>query len=627
VSTKEKAWCQLIAGGDEDLFWRRQAWDGFETSSIRRALGPVRLINDRPLPEWANAIADLISHTDSYAGGETEGAAQWRARLLDPAVPVAFEEILLPMISQAVRRVKRRVGTVYHLLSEKAHACLERDLLEQLSQLCGQTLYFEFWIHQTASVANNRLRGSGANHQHSEDSARYYYDGFVECLLADGYRRFFHRYCVLARLVGTLLTQWVEATSEFLHRLARDRPAIQTTFSDAGDLGQVISVLPGLSDPHEWSRSVMALQFAAGTKIIYKPRWVSLEWAFFEILAWCNEQALQPRFKLIKIIDRSTYGWVEYVEALPCRRAEEAGRYFERAGMLLCLLYILEGADFHAGNIIACGEHPVLIDLEALMHPRLVEEEGRDHTHPQEANSVLRTGLLPGRADEVNEADYYATGLAGVAGEAMSIQGITWKNVNTDMMALVYEPQKTRTPVNLPVLDDCALSSSDYTDEIVAGFETMYRFLKEKRGSVVAPDGPVSTLAHQPVRFIFRATSIYQSILLRTQHPSVLRDGADQSIQLDMLSKPLLKGPAKHLLWPLLQEERQALERLDIPRFVACSDDDGLSTNAGGRIEHCFIKPSYNLVLDRLNQLCDEDLDRQLSLIRDSLSSRSADKT
>ena len=39
-------------------------------------------------------------------------------------------------------------------------------------------------------------------------------------------------------------------------------------------------------------------------------------------------------------------------------------RFYRRQGALLALLYALEATDFHAENLIASGEFPVLIDLE-----------------------------------------------------------------------------------------------------------------------------------------------------------------------------------------------------------------------------------------------------------------------
>lgn len=46
-----------------------------------------------------------------------------------------------------------------------------------------------------------------------------------------------------------------------------------------------------------------------------------------------------------------------------CHSREEMGRYYYRSGILLCISYLL-GADLHYENLIAYGEHPILVDLE-----------------------------------------------------------------------------------------------------------------------------------------------------------------------------------------------------------------------------------------------------------------------
>ena len=64
---------------------------------------------------------------------------------------------------------------------------------------------------------------------------------------------------------------------------------------------------------------------------------------------------------------------------------------------------------------------------------------------------------------------------------------------------------------------------------------------------------------------------------LWTLHPKYLTDGADRSIELETLARDLLTSPRRPAVWPLLQLEQQALERLDTPYFTLHSDADGLS--------------------------------------------------
>ena len=56
------------------------------------------------------------------------------------------------------------------------------------------------------------------------------YDAFVEEMTAGGLTSFFREYAVVARLVGTLIDDWVENTAAFLERLDADRADLIETF-------------------------------------------------------------------------------------------------------------------------------------------------------------------------------------------------------------------------------------------------------------------------------------------------------------------------------------------------------------------------------------------------------------
>lgn len=130
---------------------------------------------------------------------------------------------------------------------------------------------------------------------------------------------FFHEYRVLARLVGTLTDFWVEATHKFLWCLESDWWKIQQTFQGETDLDQVVAVWPFLSNRHHNGRTAIAIQFVSGLKLIYKPKDLGLKAAYFQLLDWLNQYSSPFPFKLFKVMNRSTHGWVEYVEQLLCR--------------------------------------------------------------------------------------------------------------------------------------------------------------------------------------------------------------------------------------------------------------------------------------------------------------------
>lgn len=268
--------------------------------------------------------------------------------------------------------------------------------------------------------------------------------------------------------------------------------------------------------------------------------------------------------------------------------------------------------------------HPWVQEVEDLEVAKRVQYLANQHL----GNSVLRTGFLPRwQFNLENQQMYDFSGLGGVGQQETSFRLPKWHNINTDNMVLGYEYGKTPHSANAPFQDGVNLALNDYLEEIVDGFQQMYRFLMEHRQAILAPDSPLTTLAKQSVRFVFRATKIYDFILVTTLDPKFMRDGAERSIQLDILSRALLLSNTKPLFWPLLSVEQQALEQLDIPLFTARSDSEALTVAPNQTIDKCFTEPSFNLVVSRLNQLNARDLEQQIGFIQGSLYSRMTGET
>jgi lantibiotic modifying enzyme len=128
------------------------------------------------------------------------------------------------------------------------------------------------------------------------------------------------------------------------------------------------------------------------------------------------------------------------------------------------------------------------------------------------------------------------------------------------------------------------------------------------------------------VRLIYRDTQIYGALLTQLSDPRYLRDGVDRSIGLEALGLAQMpppefswEGQTKSRLWPILAEEQRAMQQMDIPFFSVRANSDGLTLASGELIEGCFREPSFDLVVARLQSLCEQDLERQLGFISGSL--------
>ena len=614
IDTRLEQWCQVVAKGNSAKFQKRLAWDKLEVETIRSLLGDVCQDEGRSLPSWANTLKQII---------ETAQSCQDRSQpYLDPENPVPFELVYIPWVEVGREKLSKLVGSDLELLSDAARTTLDRALLLRLCHICSWTLFKEFSEFRSSGDAVRDfllLRIGGKNREQK-------YRAFIEKLFEDNLLCFFREYSVLGRLVATTIDFWVEAIAELILRLAKDLPEIQKCFSPEMPLKQVVDIKPDLSDLHNRGRSVIALKFDTGAKLIYKPKCLSPDIAFYQFLEWCNKQSVPLGFKFVRVINYSNYGWVEYLESRPCLNKEQARHFYQRSGMLLCLIHLLEGTDCHQENLIACGEHPAIVDLETLLSPRTkttdkIEPNAFAIVNRQLEESVTRTFMLPQWGIQKN--DELTVDLSGL-GISEEQELSVWKlnNINTDAMDANIETVAIEHQDNAPMLNGAIVRVEDYLEELVAGFDQMYRFLMLHRHALLEPDSPLMNLANQKIRYVFRATRIYGTILQQSYDPSLLRSGIDRSIGLDVLSRAFLTTEEKPIFWEILAAELEAMEQLDIPFFTADSSKNSLPLSKDVVIEEIFEQPSFDRMLLGIKNLTEADLAQQIEIIRGSFYSR-----
>jgi type 2 lantibiotic biosynthesis protein LanM len=657
IQSRLDEWTRAIsAEGKREELHRFLEWEGLDMADAEQAVGPVRLREDAPLPPWAETLGDVLASEPT----DFENLPG----LLDPDAPLPFEDLLAPFVYVFRQRLAAQAASGYDLLSAEARTALERALLARLAASAAQTFHIEFQV--------SRMTGMSPLARLLPQESDTLYRGFVRRLQANGLMTFFLKYPVLARKLATRTHLWTEAHVEFLQRLAADLPEIARVFGPVppppsnspqrgenqtspplggiegggwDDLGQIKGLKPALSDPHRGGRGAISLTFelapsaveGSGLRLIYKPKNLGAGAAYNQLLAWLNERGAPLDMKALGMLNRTTHGWVEFADHAPCADKAAVARYYRRVGGLLCLVYALEGTDCHAENLIASGEHPVLIDNETLLHHRVQLEGEKLETlrasaqfeaYEQLDHSVLRTGLLPGwQVGRDQRIAYDISGLGGYADQALPYRMPKWVHVNSDRMALTFEQGKVPPRANVPRLDDTSVPLDGHLEAVMEGFEEMYRFLLTQREPLLASGGPLEAFEGQTVRFVFRATQIYALILKQISQPRYLCDGADYSIPLEMLARAHLLTEEKPPNWPVLRAERSAMQQLDIPFFTSRTDSDALELEGGqGEIEGYFTEPSFDLTVERLKDLDEADLARQMELIKVVLYTRVADE-
>jgi lantibiotic modifying enzyme len=592
------------AEGCREDFLRFLQWDGLEDADARRAVSPVCLADAAPLPTWCQTLSESLNSagSDDLLTGH------------DPEHPIPFEEIYHPFVQVFQQRVQT-APEVDRILAPQAQQDLSRGLLELLARIASDEFYAEFYSYCLSDL--NPL----ASFVYRESDAAY--RRFLATLKSGGLVRFYQRFPVLARILATLTDLAVEATSEFVGRLAADLPRICETWN-CPEPGSVVAVNPALGDMHLGGRQVMGVAFANGLRLIYKPRDIVIDFVFNQFVAWLNDRGAPAALRPLRVLDCGTHGWIEHVASENCRDQAAVERYYCRAGALLCVVYLLQGVDCHAENLIAAGEQPVLVDCETLLCPQPRRDVTQDDRRRARAgllidDSVLSSSLLPRLNASVRDGEVYPPCGFCDASEERSAHRVRWKWINTDRMVAVSESYRPQPGHNVPRLAGMPARLGDHIEEVVAGFAATYRCLMAQRAALLAGDAPLDAFRGRNVRFLLRGTRIYSAILQGAMRSSCLRDGVDYSLNFELLARPLLASLQRPAQWPALQSERQALLRRDVPFFGARTDGTSLLLDDGRSIEAYFARPSYEAMLDKLQNLSEEDLAFQTGLIRGAI--------
>ena len=232
----------------------------------------------------------------------------------------------------------------------------------------------------------------------------------------------------------------------------KDQVYIRCAFPNLKGCKYILKILENQGDIHKNGRSVSKIEFDNGSILYYKPHSLDKDIKYQQLYKYlCEKAGISCRE--VRCLSRQTYGWEENIENKSCNTKEEIERYYFRLGIHLFLGYALGATDLHGENIVAYGEHPVIIDMET--YPGYItknsgsstEEKAEIKIREKIMTSVLNTGILP---------------------------VLTWGTGNNRvLMSAVNMHGKIRTPFKMPVVKD------DKTSNIHIEYEQVEFEIKE----------------------------------------------------------------------------------------------------------------------------------------------------
>ncbi|HKV38881.1 MAG TPA: type 2 lanthipeptide synthetase LanM family protein [Blastocatellia bacterium] len=600
--------------GDDTWFARRLSIDQVTEEQFKRLVG-IRTgevcKQSIAMPGW---VEELL---EAFSGASDEAGDAKRIELQGSPTGGDFLVAIEPLIRRSRIKLEEGIRLIRRTYSPAPFdaniviAAFVAGLRQQLMNLISPTMVLELNVARLEGV----LKGNNPEQR---------YVSFLERLADPKVRlSLLQEYPVLARQIVVCAGNIVAASLEFLSRLCADWEVIKATLSPNQDPGIVSELAAFSGDAHRGGRSVTIATFSEGFKLVYKPRSMAVDRHFAELLALLGEWGNHPDFRTPAVIDRGTYGWTEFVKSEPCNSEAEARRFYQRQGGYLAILYFLEATDFHLENLIAAGEYPILVDLEALFHPRVPVPELEPWMDPLAVrvitHSVLRVALLPHRLwPGPGRPGVDLSGLGGEQGQLSPRDVPAYESAGTDEMRVVRKRIRLPGAKNRPRLGDVEINVLDYTEEVVKGFCSLYELMMDRQQELVAECGPFDNFARDEVRVVVRPTMNYALALVESYHPDFLRNALDRDRLLDRFWAIVESRPNLAYLVPAEQSD---LRRGDVPFFVTRPNSTAIWSSTGERTADFFKETSLDMVKSRLANASKDDMARQVWFIRASMTS------
>lgn len=498
----------------------------------------------------------------------------------------------------------------------------KEELFSQILSTTVKNLYelaFKVLILET-NVARMENRLSG-------DTPKQKAGYFIKILLRDEeyLMNLYSEYSELTRLMDLTVKNIFNYVREIISNTENEIKSLEKQFAQGKVIGNITDINLGEGDTHNCGKTVGILVFSSGINLIYKPRLLDLENKFYEFVDWINNQNI-PSFKPLKACKLHTVngaGWMECIENIECNNEEQVKNFYIRTGQLLNMLYMLNAKDFHYENLIAQGEHPILIDLETLLHPDLFNGNEEELSADAKAiklinDSVKGVALLPtqiinNKTDKVLEIG----GLCGDSNQEAPFKSTFIKNHDTDEITIEEGYGIIESKMNNPIINGNKVSSELFVKEIKEGFENLYKWILSNKKTYA--DKIKNLFGDCICRVIFRPTNVYCQLLTTSYHPDLLRNRTHRDVYLHRIG---IIGSGKEII----ESELNDMFIGDVPYFSTYVSKNTVLNSRKEEIECGYKKTTLDSIFEKINMISEDDLDRQMALIDISYINKSENK-
>ena len=416
---------------------------------------------------------------------------------------------------------------------------------------------------------------------------------------------FYDEYPVAARIATVRTKYLIKNYTDILEHLDIDYEDIKR-FLNKESL-ELTNIELSTGDSHGQGNSVTILNFKE-KKLVYKPKDLRVSIAFEKFINWYSSSDLLD-LKIPKGIYRENYCYNEFIEAKFCINEEQVEKFYIRYGYLIAICYLLNINDLHLENVVACGEYPVIIDMETLF--QCSAELKDDSIYYElikylEVNSVANSLLLP---KQINIGIDGTVDLSALNGrETETNQKILMpKMINTDQFH--YENVKSIFigGNNIPKFNKTEeVDISKYNMLIYEGFNDFIHFIMKNKSECIKI---LDSFKGKKIRCLTKSTEKYASMIRFSNHPNYNREMKyRERLLMNVWAYPyrdkrIVKSEVRDMLFN------------DIPIFFTYVDSKNLVDSQGKIYTDYHNKTGYELAVDKINKLSEKEIIMQQSIL------------
>ena len=399
-------------------------------------------------------------------------------------------------------------------------------------------------------------------------------------------------------------SHFINYCSEFFTIFEKNKESVFKLFGLSKDT-KIKQISGGMGDPHNGGKSVKAVNFDNGAKIIYKPHTCQNEMLFYELTDFLYRK-MHLSVRKIKILSYDTHCWGEFIVPEECISMEEIERFYKRIGVLAFVSYMLGTGDLHAENLIACGEYPILVDLENLVNQSLRKE---DPIQGCFTKSVLFSGLLPVPHWNKNGRGVVLGGLSFEENQKLPVKIPVIKDYGTLDMRVEYEHPVVKSLDNVPRYRGQRIDFRGYESEIIDGFREVYWIsLQHKEELQRLTEKHIKKIRN---RVIFEDTQKYAMLISSSFHPDLLLDAADREVFLNLTRKG--RTPEFDAI---SAREVESMRDRDISYFYQMGEEREIYSGDDRTVYAVTEKTPGEVICENIENLTQKDMDWQIYMMK-----------